>query len=98
MASHQLIDSLYPFVKVSIDTKNPVYVRNRLREIELNLAVRTAVSTCKNGLGIKSTNLSHITDEEKVGIENCIQKNYLDKNPNYFGNRDTIFLDLNNYN
>ncbi len=98
MASHQLLDSLYPFVNVSADRRNPTFIKNRLREIELNLAVRTAVTTCKNGLGIKTTNLSHVTDEEKTAIENCIQKNFLDKDPNYFGNRDTIFLDLNNYN
>lgn len=98
MASNQLLDSLYPFVNVSANRKNPTFIKNRLREIELNNTVRTAVSTCKNGLGIKTNNLSHVTDEEKLAIENCIQKNYLDKNPNYFGNRDTIFLDLNNYN
>ena len=98
MASHQFLDSLYPFVNISADKKNPTYVINRIEEIELNLKVRTAVSTCKNGLGIKTINLSHVTDEEKLAIEKCIQKNYLDKNPDYFGNRDTIFLDLNNYN
>jgi hypothetical protein len=98
MASHQLRDSLYSFVNVSADRKNSTYIENRLREIELNISVRNAVSTCKNGLGIKTTNLSHVTDEEKLAIENCIQKNYLDKNPYCFGNRDTIFLDLNNYN
>ncbi len=98
MASHQFLDSLYSFVNVSADRKNPTYVKNRLGEIELNIKVRTAVSTCKNGLGIKTTNLSHVTDEEKFAIESCIQKNYLNKNPYYFGDRDTIFLDLNNYN
>ncbi len=98
MASNQLLDSLYSFVNVSANRKKPSYVQNRLEEIELNNLVRTAVSTCKNGLGIKTTNLSHVTDEEKIAIENCIQKNYLDKNPYYFGNRDTVFLDLNNYN
>jgi len=98
MASHQLLDSLYPFVNVLDNKKNPTFINNRLREIELNIKVRTAVTTCKNGLGIKTTNLSHVTDDEKLAIESCLQKNYLDKNPNYFGNRDTIFLDLNNYN
>lgn len=98
MSSQQLIDSLYPFVKIASDKKDPIYVRNRLREIELNTKVRTALTTCKNSLGIKTTNLSHITDEEKLSIEDCIHKNYLAYNPNYFGNRDTIFVDLNTYN
>jgi len=98
MASHQLLDSLYPFVNISADRKDPAYINKRLGEIELNIAVRNAVSTCKNGLGIKTTNLSHVNDEEKLAIEKCIQKNYLDKDPNYFGNRDTIFLDLNKFN
>lgn len=98
MASNHLLDSLYPFVKISEDRKSSSFITKRMAEIELNLKVRTAVSTCKNSLGIKTTNLSHVTDEEKLAIEDCIQKNYLDKNPNYFGDRDTVFLDLNSYN
>lgn len=98
MSNNQLIDSLYSFVKITADKRDPVYIRNRLREIELNSKVRNAVTTCKNGLGVKTTNLSHITDEEKLSIEECIHKNYLAANPNYFGNRDTVFIDLHNYN
>jgi len=98
MASHHLLDSLYSFVKVPIDRRNPNYILIRLAEIELNIRIRNAVSVCKNGLGIKTTNLAHIEDEEKLAIENCLQKNYLDKDPYYFGIRDTLFIDLNNYN
>jgi len=98
MASYNLLDKLYPFVQISSERRDPVYISNRLLEIELNIKVRNSVTTCKNSLGIKTINLSHVTDEDKLAIENCIQKNYLDKNPNYFGDRDTIFLDLNNYN
>lgn len=98
MASKTLIDKLYPFVNVPQKKDEFLYNSMRSYEIELNLRVRNAVFSCKNGLGIKTTNLAHITDEEKLAIESCIQKNYLDKNPNYFGVRDTVFLDLHNYN
>ena len=98
MSSHQLIESLYPFVKNLSNRNDPVYLRKRLAEIDLNNKVRSAVTLCKKNLGIKSTNLAHLSEEEKVGIESCIYKNYLEKQPDCFGQRDTIFIDLHNYN
>ena len=38
--------------------------------------------------------LSKITIEEKDSIEQCLRKNFLKRNPDYFGKRDTIILDL----
>ena len=95
--SESLSESLYPFVKVT-SPQDDTYQRVRNQEILLNSRVRFAVTNCKNSLGIKTNNLGGITVEEKTEIENCLQKNYLDKDNSYFGQRDSIFIDLNSYN
>ena len=95
--SENLIDSLYPFVKIN-SQNNPSFRRLREQEILLNNRLRAAVTSCKNNLGIKTNNLGHISEEEKLSIETCLQNNYLKGDQDYFGKRDSIFIDLNNYN
>lgn len=90
--------NMYAFVKTENDRNNPDYVKQRLWEVNLMKKQRMAVKFCKDQCGIKTTELPKITDENKVDIEKCLTENFLKDNPDFFGQRDTIFLDLHEYN
>jgi hypothetical protein len=89
--------NLYSFVKTEKNKSDQEYVEQRLWEYNLMRKQRNAVSFCKKLTVIKLNDLSQITNEDKERIEGCLRENFLSKDPNYFGRRDTIFLDLHNY-
>lgn len=89
--------NLYSFVKTAEKKTTDSYITQRLWEHNLMVKQRNAVSYCKKVVSINTSDLSRITNEEKESIEKCLIDNFLNRDPNYFGERDTIFLDLNNY-
>jgi hypothetical protein len=76
---------------------NEEFIKDRYWEHQLMQKQRSAVGLCKDLLGIKMTDISRISQEEKGSIVNCLETKFLSKDPNYFGNRSTIYLDLHNY-
>lgn len=88
------IINMYPFVRAEKERSDPEFISKRLNEYQLMKKQRGAVSFCKNMIGMRTINISSITNEEKELIEKCLYKNFLEKEPDYFGKRDTIFLDL----
>jgi hypothetical protein len=89
--------NFYSFVRIESDKNDPSYIEARQKEHSIMTNQRNAVTFCKNVLAINTYDLSKIGNEEKEAIENCLRENFLYKNPNYFGKRDTIYLDLHNY-
>lgn len=89
--------NLYSFVKTEKERTNSEYINQRLAEHQLTCKLRSAVSFCKTSVGIRTNNLSKLSNEEKEAVESCLTENFLKDDPNYFGERDTIFLDLNEY-
>jgi hypothetical protein len=91
------IINMYPFVKTEYARNSKDFIDQRLKEYQLMVKLRSAVSFCKKINGIKSADVTKLTNEEKEGIENCLRENFLKSDPNYFGVRDVIYLDLHNY-
>jgi hypothetical protein len=89
--------NLYPFVKTQAKRTDQDFIKQRIFEHELMSRQRNAVAFCKNLTGVKGVNLSKIGNEEKEEIEKCLVENFLKHDANYFGERDTIFLDLYHY-
>lgn len=89
--------NLYPFVKTVDEKVSVQYLGQRKWELDLMVKQRKAVTFCRNYLAITTTDLSKLTNIEKESVENCLKDNFLDQDPDYFGKRDTIFLDLHNY-
>ena len=97
MSELDKIFNMYYFVKTIKPRDDPDFQKNRYNEYHLMLKQRSAVGFCKNLLGIKMTDISKISNEEKDSIINCLETKFLSKDQNYFGNRSTIYLDLHNY-
>merc|ERR1711976_20117 len=85
----------YSFVKTELDRNDPQYARQRAWEAGLMSRQRYAVNFCKRMTLINTNDLSKIGNEEKEAMETCLRENFLNSNPKYFGNRDTVILDLN---
>jgi hypothetical protein len=90
------IINMYPFIKTEKDRSDSEFIKLRIEEYQLIQKQRKAVAFCKSALGFKTTNLSQIGNEEKEMMEKCLTDNFLSEDPNYFGKRDVIFLDLHN--
>ena len=97
MSANERILNMYSFVKTMKPRDDPQFMKDRFYEHQLMLKQRTAVGFCKNLLGIKMTDITRISQEEKDSIVNCLETKFLSKDPNYFGNRSTIYLDLHDY-
>jgi hypothetical protein len=99
MDTNQLfkILNLYSFVKTEDQRTDEKFVGQRLWEHKLMQKQRNAVSFCKKLSAINTNDLSKITNEEKESVENCLRENFLKDDPNYFGTRDVIYIDLHNY-
>jgi hypothetical protein len=91
------IVNMYTFVKTDKERTNPEFITQRIFEHNLMLKQRNAISFCKKALDIKTTNLASLTNEDKEGFEQCLYENFLKENPDYFGKRNIIFLDLHEY-
>ncbi len=89
--------NLYSFVKTEVPRTNSEYQKQRQWEHNLMTKQRFAVNFCKSLHAINTCDMSKIGNEEKASIEECLKENFLAKDPNYFGNRDTVILDLHNY-
>lgn len=89
--------NLYAFVKTEGSRADEKFVNQRIWEHNLMQKQRTAVTFCKKVSGITSNDLSKITNIEKDLVENCLRENFMKDDPNYFGDRDVIYLDLHNY-
>jgi hypothetical protein len=97
MSANEKILNMYSFVKTMKTREDPQFVKDRFYEYQLMQKQRTAVGFCKNLLGIKMTDITRISQEEKDSIVNCLETKFLSKDPNYFGNRSTVYLDLHEY-
>jgi len=64
------------------------------KEDEIIDKVRSAVAYCKGQTKISSNDISKVSLLDKEKIELCLYENFLKDNQNYFGERDTIFIDL----
>ena len=84
----------YAFIRTSLERSSEEFVRQRLFEHNLMKRQRAAVSFCKKISGVNTVNISKLTNEEKGSIEECLRDNFLSKDPNYFGKRDYIYIDL----
>lgn len=89
--------NLYSFVKTEQNRTDSEYINTRLGEYQLMQKQRSAVGFCKRITGINTFDVSKITNEEKEAIESCLRDNFLKNDPEYFGKRDVIYLDLHNY-
>src|SRR5690242_8330863 len=89
--------NLYSFVKTDLERSHPEFVKQRVWEFELMKKQRTAVKFCKDSLSIKTNEFPKLSNEDKQNIENCLTENFLKEDPNFFGKRDVIFLDLHDY-
>jgi hypothetical protein len=89
--------NMYPFVNTEVKKTDIGYINMRLNEYKLMNKQREAVSFCKTLADVNTNDLSKISNVEKEKIEKCLKENYLNKNPDYFGKRDVIFLDLYSY-
>lgn len=69
---------------------------SRTNEQLLISKVRAAVRKCKNETKITTNDITKISTDEKDAIVNCLNNNFLKKYPEYFGSRQTIFIDLHN--
>ena len=97
MSEFDKIFNMYSFVKTMKNRDDPVFIQERYFEYNLMQKQRTAVTLCKNLLGIKMTDISKINEEEKNSIVSCLETKFLNNDPNYFGNRSIIYLDLHDY-
>lgn len=83
----------FSFVDVK-DRNNHEFRRVRAEEEGLVSTLRNAVRFCKKENGIHSKDLSKLGSSERESIENCLNENFLSRDPHYFGRRDVIYLDL----
>ena len=79
---------------MSSSIENLNFLQDLKKEESLISKTRSAVKFCLNSTGVTATDVSKVTPEDKVNVENCLRENFLSKNPDYFGKRQTIFLDL----
>jgi len=86
--------NIYPFVNTLKSRDDPEFIKARLFEHNLMSNQRSAVSFCKNLNGIKTSNIGKISQEDKDNIVTCMNDYFVEKDPNYFGKRDVIYLDL----
>ena len=93
----QRIFNMYNFAQNNNEASNPYYVQNRKWEYTLMNKQRQAVSFCKKIAGINHNDLSKLIDTDKENIERCLNDYFIKNDPNYFGERDIIFLDLDTY-
>lgn len=84
----------YQFVNTILPRTNPLFAELMNKEDEIVDKVRSAVSYCKGQCQVTTSDISKISSSEKEQIEVCLYENFLRENRNYFGERDTIFIDL----
>ena len=60
--------NMYPFVKTESARNSKEFIDQRLNEYQLAEKLRKAVSFCKKMNGIKSLDVTKITNEEKEGM------------------------------
>jgi hypothetical protein len=99
MSSHSVfkIMNLYSFVRTHDDKTDTEYVKKRIDEYKMTAKLRDAVTFCKKINNIYTNDLSKITNKEKDDVESCLKENFIKENPDYFGKRDVIYIDLHNY-
>ncbi len=85
----------YNFVDTVLPRTHPSFPETFNKEYAITEKVRSAISYCKKINGITVRDISKISGNDKLAIEECLQKNFLANDPSYFGKRDTIFIDLN---
>lgn len=83
----------YSFVKTAFSRYSEEFLVRRLKESEITSSIRSAVNTCKALNGITTKDISKISAQDKLNVEQCLHDNYLRKNPDFFGKRQTIFID-----
>jgi hypothetical protein len=84
----------YAFIRTAVERSSETFIKQRMFEHNLMKRQRAAVSFCKKISGINTVNISKLTNEDKSSIEDCLKTNFLDRDPNYFGKRNHIYLDL----
>ncbi len=89
--------NLYNFVKTEKEKTDKSYISERLWEYSLLSKQRSAVAFCKKLNAINFNDLTKLNNEDKESLESCLRENFLSRDPDYFGKRDVIYLDLHNY-
>jgi uncharacterized UPF0146 family protein len=84
----------YEFVNTQLPRNSQEFLKQRIVEVGITSKIREAANYCKQFCGVTASDLSRVTVEDKIKVEKCLRDNYLSKDPNYFGKRDTIFIDL----
>jgi 23S rRNA A1618 N6-methylase RlmF len=84
----------YSFIRTALDRSSEEFVQQRMWEHNLIKRQRASVSFCKKISGINTVNISKLTNDDKSALEDCLRQNFLNRDANYFGKRDHIYLDL----
>lgn len=90
--SSSILDK-YPFVKVNSRTSQE-YSKGRQEEEEITGKIRAATNFCKSQAQISGKDITKIDQAQKLAVEKCLRDNFLSQDINYFGKRQTIFIDL----
>ena len=85
----------YDFVNTVLPRTNPDFIAAVNKEQEIVERIRAATRYCKDINQIRTNDISKISVDEKASIEKCLHNNFLTSNSDYFGVRETIFIDLN---
>lgn len=84
----------YHFINTQLPRDSVEFKNERIIEEGITSRIRQAANFCKSLSGVTASDLSRVSFEDKIKVEKCLRDNYLSKDPNYFGKRDTIFIDL----
>lgn len=84
----------YSFINTLLPRNSVEFRNERILEESITSKIRLAADFCKRLSGVTASDLSRVSIEDKINVEKCLRDNYLSKDPNYFGKRDTIFIDL----
>lgn len=90
----EIITSKYPFVETKLCRNSKEFYKNRLAEEEIIGKIRNATLFCKKETELLGTELANMNADDKLKMEQCLNDNFLSKDVNYFGKRDTIFIDM----
>lgn len=84
----------YPFVDSKLCRKSKEFYNKRVEEEAIIQKIRDATNFCKKETELLGTELANMTFDDKFKMEQCLVDNFLSKDMNYFGKRDTIFIDM----
>lgn len=83
----------YPFAETELSRNNEKFLELRKKEEEITGKIRNATRLCLSQNHIYSRDITSLSKDDKIKVESCLQ-GFVEKDANYFGKRQTIFIDL----